>query len=930
MSEQFENIPDELTQRDQWLYWNASADKPRKPLASPAADYGAAWSDPDEWMSFDEVVDGAGMVSDAGIGYVNASDNDDYARGLYGVIDMDGCVNDEGRPKEWLPSLQPFFDRDAYMEFSPSSEGIHIPIAGFEPPEWWTDQHFSDDEHEGVEALTNKFSTFTGDTLKNSGEEVVDYGEWVDEWLLEAYKAITGEDPFDNETDVDPDDAPDGSSAGQPGDRDEWMDEDLAKEALDEINPDVSYSTWRDIGMALSNHFGESRGKALFRQWSNGGTKWDSEAEKQADRIVSDAGNYNYDIGTLVYHASQHGWDASSAARQAMSDGGTKTTSGTSDTASPETTTSPGDDWSLAPHDVIKLAVDDPLHTLGYDEDGQLTGGIRDIRTPEKAHYVWELAKKTDNDNVLAQFKGPLYSYNDGVWRDDGRQRLREIGGQGLNSAFSKRVTAELEEQVRMDRTKQPEELGAPDGTIVTESGLLDLRDLDVEPVRPDHYALAKIPTEHDPDAECPRWEEFVEESIDTEVERKKLQEYAGYTLWHHSQDFGKAMFFVGPTDSGKGTALKAIKQVIGGDNVAAESLHELIQTRWGAAQLFGNIVNIRNEVTPSGLSNIQKFKELTGGEDEISAEFKGKTKFNFVVTQKFMFSTNEVPTVENADEAFYNRLLFVRFPNTVPPEDQDKDLLDKLADERSGMLNWMLEGLNRLLDQGQFTGERSINGKKEICDAFGGVLDRFTHHCLMVTGNKEDTVKKADLHELAQAYADDIDKEPEWDTQSGFSRKMGNQRSISAGQKKIDGKNHKVFKGVRVKPEVVYQFNKDIIATSGTSDDTRNTGLGSYDGVDLRPGYDSTNPIGGDGSSDDSDDERGDDDETSIRDEPLAPIIIQYVRDHQPGREGVPHSEVLEALVDRGAKESRAEQWLDKCLKRGDIHEPVDGHYRV
>jgi len=39
-----------------------------------------------------------------------------------------------------------------------------------------------------------------------------------------------------------------------------------------------------------------------------------------------------------------------------------------------------------------------------------------------------------------------------------------------------------------------------------------------------------------------------------------------------------------------------------------------------------------------------------------------------------------------------------------------------------------------------------SINGKKEICDAFGGVLDRFQHHCLMVTGNTDDVVVKKDL----------------------------------------------------------------------------------------------------------------------------------------------------------------------------------------
>lgn len=924
----FENIPDEKQARDQWLYWNASADKPRQPLESPAADYGCSWSDPDVWMSFDEVVEGAATVEGAGIGYVNAIANEDYPRGLYAVIDIDGCVDDEGRPKDWLPSLQPFFDHGAYMEFSPSGTGIHIPVVGLEQPDWWSDKHFSDDDHEGVDVLTNKFSTYTGDALRNCGDTVAEYGDWVDDWLLEAYKAITGEDPLED-TDADPEDVPDGSSGGQVGDRDEWMTESIAREALAEIDPDVSYSTWKDVGMALANHFGRSRGRSLFVSWSRRGSKWDSDAERQAERIINDAGNYNYDIGTLVYHASQHGWDASAAARTAMaakrSDGGVATAPADDDIgpSGPE----PDREWSLSPADVIKLAVDDPLNPIGYDEDGNITGGVRDLRGPEKAHYVWDLAQRVGEDLVLAQYKGPIYSYDDGVWRDDDEQWMRKTAGTALESTYSKAVKSELEEYIRMDRTKRPEELGAPDGTIVCESGLLDLVEREVRPVKPEHHALVKIPTEFDADAECPRWEAFVEESIPDDGDRQKFQEYAGYVLWRHAQDFGKAMFFVGPTDSGKGTALKAIRQVIGRENTASETLHDLIQTRWGTAQLFGNIVNIRNEVTPSGLGQVQKFKELTGGEDEVSAEFKGQDKFQMVITQKFMFSTNEVPTVKHADEAFYNRLLFVEFPNTVPPEEHDKQLLDKFSEERSGILNWMLDGLEALLEQGQFTAERSINGKKELCDAFGGVIDRFVHHCLMVTGDVDDTVKKADLHNLAQAYADDIDKKPEWDTQTGFSRQIAQHRGISQGQKRINGENHRVFQGVRVKPEVVVMYNQDITATSGDEDDPKNTALGGYGDTELRPGYDSTKSD--DSADDDRDRPTGGDDRTndddSLQGEPIEPHIVHYVRENQGGRDGVPHDELVDALRDRGAGASQIDYGIEKALERGSIQQPLD-----
>ena len=314
----FDSVPGELKDRDQWLYWNASKDKPRKPLPTPAADKGVDWTDPDQWVSFDEAAERAESEPKAGIGYVNAADNPDYARGIYGVIDLDGVADGDGHPKDWVPSLKPFFDHDAYAEWSPSGDGIHIPIVGIEVPDWWTDQHFTDDEHEGVEVLSHKFATYTGDKMRGAGDNVAEYGEWVDEWLREAYKAVTGEDPVEERTEEIAAQATDGSSSSAPDE--EWFTEDVAEEALDHIDPGCGYTVWRDVGMALANRFGGS-GEALFEKWSRRSSKWDSDAEKQAERIVRDASNYQYDAGTIIHYAQQGGWDASSAAREKLGGG---------------------------------------------------------------------------------------------------------------------------------------------------------------------------------------------------------------------------------------------------------------------------------------------------------------------------------------------------------------------------------------------------------------------------------------------------------------------------------------------------------------------------------------------------------------------------------------------------------------------------------
>jgi len=188
----YENIPEELKQRDQWLLWDSSADTPRQPHWR--GDFrGISWSDPSDWHSFEEAVEAANERESWGVGYVMAYNNDDHARGLYGCIDIDGANRKVGEEKlkEWVPALDGFIDDDAYIEFSPSGEGLHIPFVGHDAPDWWADCQI--DDHEGVDVLLNKFCTFTGDTVSVSGDTVTDSDPAP--WLFKAYEAIRGEKP---------------------------------------------------------------------------------------------------------------------------------------------------------------------------------------------------------------------------------------------------------------------------------------------------------------------------------------------------------------------------------------------------------------------------------------------------------------------------------------------------------------------------------------------------------------------------------------------------------------------------------------------------------------------------------------------------------------------------------------------------------------
>jgi|APHM01.1.fsa_nt_gi Uncharacterized conserved protein len=324
-----ENIPDELKQRDQWLLWDARNDRPKQPHWD--GDHRINWSDPDDWHSFDEAIEAAQRVPSWGVGYVTAADNDDHPRGVYGVIDIDGAADETDTPHDWMPSIKPIIGEGGdYVEWSPShgepgDSGLHIPVWNIDVPDWWSDTEHPDREHTGVDVLTNKFCTFTGDV--EVGGEIVEYDDDIEAWLADAYEALTGETAPPRQDNSLGDYGTDSGTDSTPDE--EWLDRDAAEDALSYISPDVKYPKWRNIGFALQSHFADHVAERLFKSWSRRGSKYDDEAEDHVERIIDDA-DENGDVGIskLVKEAKRGGWDASAAARERLADSGTTASAG--------------------------------------------------------------------------------------------------------------------------------------------------------------------------------------------------------------------------------------------------------------------------------------------------------------------------------------------------------------------------------------------------------------------------------------------------------------------------------------------------------------------------------------------------------------------------------------------------------------------------
>jgi putative DNA primase/helicase len=86
------------------------------------------------------------------------------------------------------------------------------------------------------------------------------------------------------------------------------------------------------------------------------------------------------------------------------------------------------------------------------------------------------------------------------------------------------------------------------------------------------------------------------------------------------------------------------------------------------------------------------RIKALTGG-DTIAARFMRQDFFEFTPQFKLMIAGNHRPQIRNVDEAIRRRLHLIPFNVTIPPDERDECLSEKLREEWPGILSWAIEG---------------------------------------------------------------------------------------------------------------------------------------------------------------------------------------------------------------------------------------------
>lgn len=267
---------------------------------------------------------------------------------------------------------------------------------------------------------------------------------------------------------------------------------------------------------------------------------------------------------------------------------------------------------------------------------------------------------------------------------------------------------------------------------LAMENGLLHLPTRTKHLHDPAYFNTTILPYPFNPQAApATRWLAFLEsiwpddrESIDL------LQEFFGYLLTGDTR-YQKILMIVGPKRSGKGTIAHTAEAMIGPANCCSPTMAGMAQN-FGMASIIGKRLAVFGDARISGRSDtalvVDRLLSLSGG-DLQTIPRKHREDWIGLPETRLTILSNEIPQLQDASGALASRMIMLQLKKSFYGH-EDHGLKNALQAELTGILNWALDGLDRLTARGRFPELQSSNEAIDTMTALGSPVAAFVGDC--------------------------------------------------------------------------------------------------------------------------------------------------------------------------------------------------------
>ncbi|WP_296741410.1 phage/plasmid primase, P4 family [Mesorhizobium sp.] len=396
-----------------------------------------------------------------------------------------------------------------------------------------------------------------------------------------------------------------------------------------------------------------------------------------------------------------------------------------------------GKRWSRdGADDLVKIAEHDTVRAIQDEADEVRESGIEGSDEGGRDFII----DGDDDDPVM-------YSHKIAKWG-----RMSEaIGKLG---ALSKRGAPYLAISIdKLDADKM--KINVNNGTLVVnrraEGDVVSFQEHD-----PADLITKIAPVDYDKNAPCPEYDKFLQRVQPSAEMRAFIHQWLGLSMTGDVSE-QKLAYFYGKGGNGKSVLVDACSHIVGdyGETVPIETFLDHGKSR-GAGQATPDLailpgVRMLRTSEPEKNSKLAEamVKLVTGGEP-IQARHLNRDFFKFYPQFKLTMSGNYRPTISGTDEGIWRRLRLVPFNVSIPKEERDTHLPEKLRAEASGILNRLLDGLRSWCDKGLIEPDEVTLATAEYRSSSDS-LGRFLSSCVADAAGER--VQSSVLHQVYEAW---------------------------------------------------------------------------------------------------------------------------------------------------------------------------------
>lgn len=361
-------------------------------------------------------------------------------------------------------------------------------------------------------------------------------------------------------------------------------------------------------------------------------------------------------------------------------------------------------------HAKVLQEILDNLQMFNFRQPAKLKDNEKVNQKIERVLTVCEVLRVARDLNCgLCRSQDFVYAYNGEFWQLLDRNELENFLGESANKLGVDSITArdfefktKLFKQFMADAYLPKPETNSETVLINLQNGTFEIngKSMSKRGFRPEDFLTYQLHFDYQENAKCPKWQSFLTDVLPDKSKQNVLAEYIGYVFTRNLK-LEKTLILFGTGANGKSVVFDVINALLGKDNVSNYSLESLGENYF-RAMIANKLLNYSSEI--SNRLQAEKFKQLTSGEP-VEARLPYGQPMTLTNYARLAFNSNELPKDVEHSEAFFRRFLILPFDVTISENRRNPNLAKEIINtELSGVFNWVLDGLKRLLKQNGFS----------------------------------------------------------------------------------------------------------------------------------------------------------------------------------------------------------------------------------